>query len=192
MVMGSCADQDGVPNSVVPGITTGLSLGNADSADIDSSIYPTTSFAATTATSANSPTGSLVNAGTGACLDDTNWSTAQSTQMQIWQCTGGANQDWTLEPNRTIQNDYSVKCLDVSANSSSNPPIPAIQYDCNSSDPGQPYTLKWTLFPGLPPGYEIVNDHGMCLDVHGDWAYNGNTVDWYPCNRTGAQDWYLT
>jgi hypothetical protein len=186
MVMGSCTDQDGVLNSIVPDIATGLQTKSTATA---STLNPGTAFAAP---SVGSPAGSLVNAGTGACLDDTNWSTAQSTQMQIWACTGGKNQDWTLNTDHTITMNYSGKCLDVSGNSSSNPPIPAIQYACNSSDKGQAFTLKWMSFPGLPPGYEVVNDHGMCLDVHGDWAYNGNTVDWYPCNKSGAQDWYLT
>jgi Ricin-type beta-trefoil lectin domain len=32
----------------------------------------------------------------GKCLDDTGWSTTPGTQAQIWSCTGGANQKWTL------------------------------------------------------------------------------------------------
>jgi len=30
------------------------------------------------------------------CLDDTNWSTTPGTQLQIWDCTGNANQHWSL------------------------------------------------------------------------------------------------
>jgi Ricin-type beta-trefoil lectin domain/Glycosyl hydrolases family 16 len=40
--------------------------------------------------------GALYNPQSGKCLDDTNWSTTAGTQLQIWDCTGSANQRWTL------------------------------------------------------------------------------------------------
>ena len=42
------------------------------------------------------PTGTLVAANSGRCLDATNVSSADGTPLQIWDCTGGANQRWTL------------------------------------------------------------------------------------------------
>ena len=39
--------------------------------------------------------GSLVNPNSGKCLDDTGFG-GSGTQAQIWSCTGGANQKWTL------------------------------------------------------------------------------------------------
>lgn len=32
----------------------------------------------------------------GKCLDDTGWSTTPGTQLQIWSCSGNANQHWAL------------------------------------------------------------------------------------------------
>ena len=40
--------------------------------------------------------GALYNPQSGKCLDDTNWSTTPGTQLQIWDCTGNANQSWHL------------------------------------------------------------------------------------------------
>jgi hypothetical protein len=40
--------------------------------------------------------GALYNPQSGKCLDDTNWSTTPGTQLQIWDCTGNANQSWNL------------------------------------------------------------------------------------------------
>ena len=40
--------------------------------------------------------GALVNPQSGKCLDDTGFSTTPGTQVQIWSCTGAANQDWNL------------------------------------------------------------------------------------------------
>jgi hypothetical protein len=40
--------------------------------------------------------GSLYNPQSGKCLDDTNWATTPGVQLQIWDCTGNANQRWNL------------------------------------------------------------------------------------------------
>jgi hypothetical protein len=40
--------------------------------------------------------GSLYNPQSGKCLDDTNWATTPGVQLQIWDCTGNANQHWNL------------------------------------------------------------------------------------------------
>ena len=39
--------------------------------------------------------GELVNSNSGKCLDDTGWG-GSGTQVQIWSCTDGANQQWSL------------------------------------------------------------------------------------------------
>jgi len=38
----------------------------------------------------------MVNLGSGKCLDATGNSSADGTRLQIWSCSGGANQKWTL------------------------------------------------------------------------------------------------
>jgi beta-glucosidase len=42
------------------------------------------------------PDGALLNPQSNACLDDTGFSDTPGTQVQIWSCTGAANQHWTL------------------------------------------------------------------------------------------------
>jgi hypothetical protein len=37
-----------------------------------------------------------VNTGSGKCLDATNNSSANGNQLQIWTCTGAANQQWKV------------------------------------------------------------------------------------------------
>ena len=39
--------------------------------------------------------GALVNPNSGKCLDDTGWG-GSGTQVQIWSCTDGTNQQWKL------------------------------------------------------------------------------------------------
>ena len=42
------------------------------------------------------PNGALYNPQSGKCLDDTGLSTTPGNAQQIWSCSGGANQKWTL------------------------------------------------------------------------------------------------
>ena len=136
-------------------------------------------------------TGALMNEGSGNCLDDTNWSkTPLAVQMQIWTCTGGSNQQWTLNTsNGQLKNGYAGLCLEVKGGSSS-PGTPAVIDTCGSSS-SQVMKMVWTSFSNAPKGYEIINSNGLCLDNSGNNPSSGNHVQWYTCNKTGAQDWYL-
>ncbi|MEV4603219.1 RICIN domain-containing protein [Amycolatopsis sp. NPDC049253] len=40
--------------------------------------------------------GSLVSAGSGKCLDVEDGSTANGTKLQIWTCSGGPGQRWSV------------------------------------------------------------------------------------------------
>ena len=37
-----------------------------------------------------------MNVRAGKCLDVTDWNSADSTAVQIWSCSGGANQKWSV------------------------------------------------------------------------------------------------
>jgi len=38
--------------------------------------------------------GELINPVSGNCLDDPGFNTAEGTQLDLWTCNGGANQEW--------------------------------------------------------------------------------------------------
>ncbi len=40
--------------------------------------------------------GTLINVGSGRCLDVADWSTANGARLQIWSCTNATNQTWRL------------------------------------------------------------------------------------------------
>ena len=40
--------------------------------------------------------GELVNPASGKCLDDPGFNTANGTQLDLWTCNGGTNQQWTI------------------------------------------------------------------------------------------------
>ena len=117
-----------------------------------------------------------------ACLDDTNFSTSAWIRMQLYGCSGGLNQSWTILPIGVsfddrygywqIKNRYSGNCLDVWFNRKTNG-TPAIQYYCNTSDLAQQFMIEnncngwFTCRNGLHiqtvQGGAILS--GLCLDV---------------------------
>jgi hypothetical protein len=58
--------------------------------------------------------GAIVGAQSGRCVDVPNSTTVDGTQVQLWDCTGAANQRWTYTPSRQLQ-VYGNKCLDALA-----------------------------------------------------------------------------
>jgi ricin-type beta-trefoil lectin protein/putative Ig domain-containing protein len=55
---------------------------------------------------------------------------------------------------------------------------------------GKHHSLQftWTISPAVASG-PIKGDHGKCLDDFGSGTANGNKVDIWDCNATGAQTW---
>jgi serine protease len=52
-------------------------------------------------------------------------------------------------------------------------------------------SFTWTIAPGQT-GHPIKGDHGKCLDDRGASTTNGNKIDIWTCNGTGAQSWTYT
>ena len=50
--------------------------------------------------------------GSNRCLDVPNVSTTDGTLLGVWDCNGGANQQWTALPDGSLQ-VYGNKCLNV-------------------------------------------------------------------------------
>jgi beta-glucosidase len=130
--------------------------------------------------------GSLVNKGSGTCLDDTGMSTTPGTQVQIWSCGGGANQSWVSpagggsSPTGATGPVVGLAglCLDVrSASTADGTPVQV--YTCNSTN-----AQNWTV-----EANGTLQALGKCLDVAGGGTANGTLVELFTCNGTGAQQW---
>jgi poly(3-hydroxybutyrate) depolymerase len=128
--------------------------------------------------------GRIVGAGSGRCLDDPNSSTSGGTQMDIWDCNGGANQSWT----RTSSNQLtatvggSTFCLDANAQGTS-PGTKVIIWPCNGQT-----NQQWNL----NSNGTITNvQSGLCLDVTAASTANGAQVELWTCNGGSNQQWSL-
>src|SRR6266498_2642384 len=114
-------------------------------------------------------TGAISGLG-GRCLDIVGGGTVNGTRVQVWDCTGGANQVWLPLLGGMLKNPQSGRCLDVYGAGTANG-TPLQIWDCN----GTANQLWWTL-----PNGSIQNPvSGRCLTA----------VNWGTANGTGIQIW---
>ncbi|MEV6213062.1 non-reducing end alpha-L-arabinofuranosidase family hydrolase, partial [Kitasatospora sp. NPDC051914] len=121
----------------------------------------------------------LRGVGSGRCLDVQNASQSDGAALQIYDCSGGANQLWTLTSGNQLT-VYGNKCLDV---------------------PGHATTAGtrvqiWTCSGGANQQWRVNSDgtivgveSGLCLDVTGAGTANGTAVQIWTCNGRSNQQW---
>ncbi|GAA1029972.1 RICIN domain-containing protein [Virgisporangium ochraceum] len=121
----------------------------------------------------------VVGVASGRCLEVPNSATTNGTQTQLWDCSGGANQNWTYTSGRQLM-VYGTKCLDANGQGTTNGTT-AIIWDCN----GQP-NQQWNVNAnGTITGVQS----GLCLDVSGAGTANGSKVHLWACHGGTNQQW---
>ncbi|MCF6526071.1 endo-1,4-beta-xylanase [Streptomyces sp. JJ36] len=128
--------------------------------------------------------GELRAVAAGKCLDVPDQSTEPGTRVQIWDCWGGANQQWTLTSagELTVYSGGSRRCLDAEdAGTSSGTPV--VIWNCHGGS-----NQKWNLnADGTITGVQS----GLCLDVSGASTANGALVQLWTCSGGDNQRWTL-
>jgi endo-1,4-beta-xylanase len=129
-------------------------------------------------------TGPLHAVGAGKCLDDPNSTTTLATQMQIYTCSGGANQTWTHTSTGalTVTVGGQTLCLDANNKGTTNG-TKAIIYTCNGQT-----NQQWNINSN---GTVTSVLSGLCLDVTGASTANGALVELWSCNGGSNQQWHL-
>jgi hypothetical protein len=113
------------------------------------------------------------------CVDDSGLSTANGTKIQLWDCNGGANQQWTVESDGTLR--VYGKCMDITGANYSNGTNIEL-WDCNGGA-----NQQWQAQNGT-----LVNPaSGKCLDDPGSNTANGTQLDLWTCNGGTNQQWHL-
>ncbi|MGP3961869.1 RICIN domain-containing protein [Nonomuraea sp. 3N208] len=121
----------------------------------------------------------LRNVNAGRCLDVPNASTVNGTQLQLWDCGGGNNQQWTLTSSRQLQ-VYGNKCLDAKGQGTGNG-TQVIIWDCN----GQA-NQQWNVNgDGSITGVQS----GLCMEASNFGTANGTKVQLWSCTGTTSQKW---
>jgi len=129
-------------------------------------------------------TGAVHALGAGKCLDVPNASTTGGTQLQIWDCSGNANQTWTHTSTNqlTVYSGGSVMCLDA-YNHQTTAGTKVEIWSCNGGA-----NQQWQLNgDGTITGVQS----GLCLDVTGASTADGALVELWTCNGGSNQRWSL-
>ncbi|WP_410672900.1 non-reducing end alpha-L-arabinofuranosidase family hydrolase [Amycolatopsis sp. cmx-4-68] len=124
-------------------------------------------------------TGALQGAGSGRCLDVPNGGQTDGAYLQIYDCSGGANQQWTFTT-AGLLTVAGGKCLDVPG----------------SATAAGTRVQIWTCHGGANQQWRVNSDgtvvavqSGLCLDVTGAGTANGTAVEIWTCNGGSNQKW---
>eukprot|EP00586_Coscinodiscus_wailesii_P000785 CAMPEP_0172483812 /NCGR_PEP_ID=MMETSP1066-20121228/10988_1 /TAXON_ID=671091 /ORGANISM="Coscinodiscus wailesii, Strain CCMP2513" /LENGTH=101 /DNA_ID=CAMNT_0013247935 /DNA_START=416 /DNA_END=718 /DNA_ORIENTATION=+ len=101
----------------------------------------------------------------------------------MWQCQGGANQNWAIDENGYIRSKLNPnKCLDPQDQSVANG-TPIQVWDCVNNYINQ----KWRL----TPAGEIRSQWypSKCMDFKQGQIYNGNKIQVWDCDGSKDQKW---
>jgi hypothetical protein len=118
-------------------------------------------------------------AGSNRCLDVPGSTTTNGTQLDIWDCNGGANQSWLLTPSKTLV-VYGNKCLDVAGGSTAAGAKVEL-WDCNGNT-----NQQWNVNSN---GTITGVGSGLCLDAVSGGTANGTLVDIWTCSGGSNQRW---
>ncbi|MEV3970647.1 non-reducing end alpha-L-arabinofuranosidase family hydrolase [Streptomyces sp. NPDC050698] len=124
-------------------------------------------------------TSTVRGAGSGRCLDVPGTSQTDGTNVQIWDCHGGTNQQWTLTDDNQLT-VYGNKCLDVPGHATTAGTRPVI-WSCNGGT-----NQRWRA---NADGTIVAVESGLCLDVSGGATANGTAVQLWNCNGGSGQKW---
>jgi hypothetical protein len=115
----------------------------------------------------------------GRCLDVSGFSQTDGAKVQIWDCHGGINQQWTLTDSNQLT-VYGNKCLDVRGGATTSG-TPVQIWTCNGSD-----NQQWRV---NSDGTIVGVRSGLCLDVSGWGKTNGTAVQIWSCTGGNNQKW---
>jgi hypothetical protein len=115
----------------------------------------------------------------GKCLDVSGVSQTDGANVQIWDCHGGTNQQWTLTDSSQLT-VYGNKCLDA-RNGGTTAGTPVQIWTCNGSD-----NQQWRV---NPDGTIVGVRSGLCLEASGWGKANGTEARLWSCTGGANQKW---
>ncbi|RCG26589.1 1,4-beta-xylanase, partial [Sphaerisporangium album] len=136
-----------------------------------------------TATPTSTPTqpgggnGQIRGVASGRCVDVPNAATTDGTRVQLWDCNGQTNQQWTSTSAQELR-VYGNKCLDAGGSGSG--AIVQI-YSCWGGD-----NQKWRL---NSDGTIVGVQSNLCLDAVNAGTGNGTQLQLYSCHGGNNQKW---
>ncbi|MEU6430108.1 non-reducing end alpha-L-arabinofuranosidase family hydrolase, partial [Microbispora sp. NPDC046973] len=145
----------------------------------------TTVLAATMTWSApaSAATAPLVSAASGRCLDVAGNTDALGTGLQIWDCSGQANQAFEFTSAGELRTFNGTRCVDAYGQGTTNG-TKVVIWSCNGQN-----NQKWQQ---NADGSIRGAQSGLCLDVTGMGTANGTAVQLWTCNGQTNQKWSIS
>jgi hypothetical protein len=122
----------------------------------------------------------------GKCLDEDIGSPPHNgTRVQVWECNGWTNQQWSYYSDGTIVNSYDGRCLDADISSPIHNGTVVQVWACNGQS-----NQRWTLFTNTGLGPILSAPNSNCLDEDiGTPLHDGTKVQLWNCNAWDNQQW---
>ncbi|WP_432957602.1 non-reducing end alpha-L-arabinofuranosidase family hydrolase [Micromonospora haikouensis] len=121
--------------------------------------------------------GRIVGVQSGRCVDVPNATQTNGTRVQLYDCNGQSNQQWTYTAGKQLM-VYGSKCLDANGAATANG-TGILIWDCNGQS-----NQQWNVNSnGTISGVQS----GRCLDVWG--TGNGQQIQLYDCHGQTNQQW---
>ncbi len=125
--------------------------------------------------------GRILGVQSGRCIDVPNASQSNGTRVQLYDCNGQSNQQWTYTSSRQLAVYGTSKCLDANGAATANGTA-VIIWDCNGGA-----NQQWNINSnGTISGVQS----GRCLDVWG--TANGQQVQLYDCHGQANQQFQFS
>ena len=156
---------------------TGVAVGAVMAVFGITATVPHAAAAGSVSPRADGGSGEIKGVGSGRCLDVPNSSTTDGTQLQLWDCSGNSNQQWTYTSDSELK-VLGDKCLDAAGTSNA---VKAQIYTCSGGD-----NQKWHInSDGTITGVQS----GLCLDAVNVGTANGTEIQMYSCTGGSNQKW---
>ncbi len=142
------------------------------------------SFLGLDAGSGGAKTGALRAVNAGKCLDVPGQTTTLGTRLQIWDCWGGPNQQWTSTAagELTVYSGSTTRCLDAEGGGAA-AGTAVIIWSCHGGA-----NQRWRL---NADGSVTGTQSGLCLEVANAGTANGSPARLWTCNGQSNQRWVL-
>ncbi|MFJ3209616.1 non-reducing end alpha-L-arabinofuranosidase family hydrolase [Streptomyces flaveolus] len=124
-------------------------------------------------------TGALRGVGSNRCLDVPGAGQTNGTALQIYDCWGGTNQQWTLTDSNQLT-VYGNSCLDVPGHATT--AGTRVQIWACSGGANQQWRVN-------ADGTVVGVESGLCLEAAGAGTANGTAVQLWTCNGGSNQKW---
>lgn len=130
----------------------------------------------------NGSTTAIRGVGSARCVDVTGMSQTNGTQVQIWDCNGQANQQWTQTASGELR-VYGNKCLDVNGRATADGSS-VIIWDCSGQS-----NQQWRF---NTDGSITAVGANKCLDIPSNSTANGTKLQIWTCHGRTNQRWSRT